>query len=158
MNKEIIKSNKRSKILSNILFALFMIPMAVLIFITAQSKLTGKEPTLFNHRVYVVDSGSMSPTIKLDSMIIVKEMKVNEISTGDIITYYGHDRSSRVTHRVVDISSSENSIITKGDANNANDPMPLDPSKLIGKVTFTIPFIGKVFRFLNTRLGLGILI
>lgn len=158
MNMHPIKDNKILKKISNILFVLFMISMTGLIFITAQSKITGQEPTLLNHRIYVVDSGSMSPTIKTDSMIIVRELGLDELRVGDIVTYYGHDRSSRITHRAVEISYEENTIVTRGDANNADDPMPLDGSKLIGKVIFTIPLIGKVFRFLNTKLGLGILI
>lgn len=151
------KKNKL-KIMGNIFFVIFMIIMGVLIFITAQSKFTGREPTLFNHRIYVVDSGSMSPTINVDSMIIVRETEPSEINKGDIITYYGHNKNSRVTHRVMDIKNNGEFFITKGDANEISDPMPLEGKHLIGKVVFKIPFIGKVFRFLNTEVGMGVLI
>lgn len=67
-------SKKLMKILINVLFTLYMIIMAGLILITAQSRFTGREPSLLNHRIYIVDSGSMSPTILKDSMIIVKEL------------------------------------------------------------------------------------
>lgn len=158
MNKTDIKKSSRFKIINNIIFTIIMIVMVVLIFITAQSKLTGTEPTILNHRIYIVDSGSMSPAIETDSMIIVKELGAEEIEVGDIITYYGHNKYSRVTHRVVELSNGKDSIITKGDANNSNDPIPLDSSKLIGKVVITLPWIGKVFRYLNTELGMAILI
>ena len=146
------------KILGNIGFIIFMIIISTLIFITAQSKIIGREPTLFGFRIYIVDSGSMSPTIEVDSMILVKEMKKEEIISDDIITYYGHNKESRVTHRVMEVEDSGRSFITKGDANQINDPLPLDGNKLIGKVVFTIPVIGKVFRSLSTQLGIGILI
>ena len=149
---------KKFKTIGDILFTIYMTIMVVLIFITAQSKFTGKEPTLFNHRLYVVDSGSMSPTIPMDSMIIVKESEPHEIDKDDVITYYGHDKSSRITHRVVDVVNNGEFFTTRGDANEVDDPMPLEGKKLIGKVTLTIPFIGKVFRFLNTQIGMGILI
>lgn len=152
------KSKNKLKIASNIFFTIFMIIMAVLIFITAQSKFTGKEPNLFNHRVYIVDSGSMSPTIKVDSMIIVKESEPNEIIKGDVITYYGHSKDSRVTHRVMDIENNGEFFTTKGDANEVNDPMPLEGKQLIGKVVFKVPIIGKVFRYLNTDVGMGVLV
>lgn len=160
MNNGMEEKEKRNKlkVIGNISFAIFMIVMAVLIFITAQSKFTGREPALFNHRIYIVDSGSMSPTINVDSMIIVKESEPNEINKGDIITYYGHNKSSRVTHRVIDIENNGEFFITRGDANEVNDPMPLEGKKLIGKVVFKIPFIGKVFRFLNTEMGMGVLV
>lgn len=146
------------KILSNILFTIFMIIMTFLIFTTAQSKIRGEEPRLLGYRLYVVDSGSMSPTINMGSMIIVKEMQPNEINKMDIITYYGHDSSSRVTHRAVDIIDNGKSFITMGDANETEDPMPVEGDKLIGKVVFKIPYIGTIFKFLSTKLGMGLLI
>lgn len=152
------KKNNKLKIIGNTFFTIFMIVMTVLIFVAAQSRLTGREPTLLNHRLYVVDSGSMSPTIKVDAMIVVRESEPNEINKGDIITYYGHNKSSRVTHRVIDIENHGENFITKGDANEVNDPMPLNGKKLIGKVVFTVPVVGKVLRLLNTELGIGMLI
>lgn len=152
------KNKEAWKIISNILFGLFMTMMIIAIIITAQSKFTGREPKLLGYRVYVVDSGSMSPTIKTDSMIIVKESKTNEINIADIITYYGHNKESRVTHRVIDIENKGEFFITKGDANEVPDPMPLEGEKIIGKVILVIPIIGKMFRFLNTQLGMGMLI
>ena len=152
------ENRKWIKVLQNIGFTIFMAVMIFLILTTAQSRITGREPKLFNHRIYVVDSGSMSPTIKVDSMIIVKELKPNEINKMDIITYYGHDKNSRVTHRAIEIKNNGESFVTKGDANEVEDPMPVEGEKLIGKVVFSIPYIGKVFRFLNTQLGMVVLI
>lgn len=152
------KDAKWLKVLSNILFTIFMIVILSLIAITAQSKLTGSEPRILGHRLYVVDSGSMSPTINVDSMIIIKESKPSEIEIGDVITYYGYDNQSRVTHRVAAIENKGEFFTTRGDANNTEDPMPLEGSKLIGKMVFKIPMIGKLFRFLNTQIGMGILI
>lgn len=152
------KNNKWIKILQNIGFTIFMVVMIFLIITTAQSRFTGREPGLFNHRIYVVDSGSMSPTIKVDSMIIVKELEPREINKMDIITYYGHDKNSRVTHRAVEVIDNGKVFTTKGDANEVEDPMPVEGDNLIGKVVFTIPYIGKVFRFLNTEVGMTTLI
>lgn len=149
---------KLIKIMENILFAMFMIVMVGLIFITAQSRLTGQEPALLSHRIYIVDSGSMSPTIKVGSMIIVKEMEPQEIKEGDIITYYGSTNSVKVTHRVVEVQQQGQSFITRGDANETNDPMPLEAQKVIGKVVFTIPFIGVMFSFISTGQGIATLL
>lgn len=155
--KESKKLNKIVKILSNVGFSIFMIIMVILILITAQAKITSKEPGLFGHRLYIVDSGSMSPTIKEDSMIIVKELEFVGIQERDIVTYYGHG-GSRVTHRVMKVENNGKSFTTRGDANNSNDPLPLEGEKIIGKVVFIIPFIGNVFRILSTKLGIALLI
>lgn len=157
-DKNIIKENKTLKILGNIGFTVFMIIMIILIFITVQSRLTGREPSLLGHRIYVVDSGSMSPTIKVDSMIIVKEIDSKEIEKGDIVTYYGLSNSTKVTHRIVEVKDDGEHFITKGDANDTVDPMPLEGEKIVGKVSYSIPFIGKIFRGLSSKLGISLII
>lgn len=157
VNIEEVKQNKLLNLIGNILFIIVVIVLGVLIFITAKSKFTGQEPSLFTHRLYIVDSGSMSPTINIDSMIIVKEQSPEEIAVGDVVTYYGHSKHSRITHRVMAVENNGASFTTRGDANDVDDPMPLDGQKVIGKVVYIIPYIGKIFRFLNTKYGIALL-
>ena len=152
------KENKTLKIIGNIGFAVFMTIMSILIFITAQSRLTGMEPAIFGHRVYIVDSGSMAPTLPKDSMIIVKEILPSEIKKGDIATYYGTSGSTRITHRVVEVKKEGQEFVTRGDANNTEDPSILKGDRVIGKLAFSIPYIGKVFRELNGKFGIAFLI
>ena len=58
----------------------------------------------------------------------------------------------------MEIENNGETFITRGDANESNDPLPLEGEKLIGKVVFIIPFLGSIFRFLSTDLGLALLI
>lgn len=155
----IIKSkNKTRKIISNLAFTIFMTIMIFLIFITVQSRMAGTEPSLFGNRLYIVDSGSMMPTINVNSLIIVKEKLAEEIEVGDIITYYGRERVNRITHRVVDKVDNGEAFITRGDANNTDDPNPLGRERLIGKVIYSLPYIGYVFRFLSSTPGIVFII
>ncbi|WP_422485125.1 signal peptidase I [Gudongella sp. DL1XJH-153] len=149
-----LKENKSLKILSNILFAIFMLVMAFLILITAQSRLTGMEPSLFGNRLYVVDSGSMEPALKANSLIVVNESTPDQIEMGDILTYYGAESRTRVTHRVVEIGPNNEYFITQGDANNTEDAMPVERENVIGIVVISIPYIGYAFRFLSSTQGI----
>ncbi|WP_409227692.1 signal peptidase I [Gudongella sp. SC589] len=149
-----MKENKSLKILSDILFAIFMLIMAFLIFITAQSRLTGMEPSLFGNRLYVVDSGSMEPALRINSLIVVNERTPDQIEMGDILTYYGPESRTRVTHRVVGIGPGNEYFITQGDANNAEDAMPVEREKVIGIVALSIPYVGFAFRFLSSTQGI----
>ena len=158
LDKNTTKQNKGLEITGNIIFIIFMIMISSLIFITVQSKSTGQEPALFGHRLYIVDSGSMSPSIETDDMIIVKESLPSEIGIGDIVTYYGHNNSSRVTHRVMEIMDNGEYFITRGDANDSDDPSPLEGQALIGKVVLVVPVMGSMFRFLGTKLGISLLV
>lgn len=146
----------KKKTIGNILFIIFMIMMGVLIFTTIGTRIMGKEPSVLGYRLFVVDSGSMSPTLKIGTLTIVKEVEPVEIEKGNIITYYGSG-TSVVTHRVVDIENGGASFITKGDANETEDPLALDSNKLIGKVIFSIPYIGLLLKLLKTKAGLVVI-
>lgn len=150
--------NKAIKFISNLLFIVFMMIMAFLIFITGQSRFTGQEPSLLGHRLYIVESGSMLPTLKINSMIIAKELPASEIEVGDILSFYGKNVDVRITHRVVEIQNDGESFITRGDANNTNDPNPVTKDKVIGKVIFSIPLVGLIFKILVNPIAIGILV
>jgi len=107
---------------------------------------------------YVVLSGSMSPTIDAGSVVFVSSVPTDQISEGDVVTY---DRSpggenTRVTHRVVDVVERDGTrrFETRGDANEDPDPSLVAPNEVIGVVTFSVPYVGYVISFSQTRLGL----
>lgn len=157
-NNQEKNKNKVLKLIGNIAFTIFMIIMFIFIFITAQARLTGMEPALLGHRIYIVDSGSMVPTIPVDSMLIVKEISPEQIEKNDIVTYYAGNTDTRVTHRVVEIVEDGKQFITKGDANNTEDARILQGDRVIGKLAFSIPYIGTLFRVLSSKAGIIILI
>lgn len=157
-NKNIERENKLFKLLGNIAFLIFMALMILMIFMVVQSRITGQEPSILGHRVYIVDSGSMVPTLPINSMIIVKETPASEIVENDIVTYYSGSQNARVTHRIVEVQEDGQSFMTRGDANNTEDPNPLSGDRIIGKLAFKIPYIGKVFRELNGKFGIVLIV
>lgn len=114
------EKNKVLAIVSNILFTISMIVILFFIFITAQSRLTGVEPSILGHRLYIVESGSILPALRINSMIIAKELPASEIEVGDILSFYGKNANVRITHRVVEIQNGGEAFITRGDENNTN--------------------------------------
>jgi signal peptidase len=105
--------------------------------------------TVFNH-VFIIMSGSMTPSIKIDSVILVRNIEFKSIKKGDIITF---KTDNVITHRVVDKSQDNEGqyyLQTKGDANNINDEFKIYENNVIGKVVFTIPYIGKIIRFIKS--------
>ena len=89
---------------------------------------------------FVITSGSMQPTITKNALIIDK--KTGQIRPGDIITYkYKNQERFIITHRVVRtiIKSNKSFYITKGDANNYEDTIPVTEDEIIGKVVLNIP-------------------
>lgn len=103
-------------------------------------------PGLFRVRPYIVYSGSMEPVIRTGAVAFSKEESFSP-KKGDIITF--HNGDTVVTHRVV---RKENDIyITKGDANKTEDPVPVKESQIIGRVVFSLPYLGYVIHFLKAR-------
>ena len=103
-------------------------------------------PPIMGIQPYVILSGSMEPVLPTGGIVYTDTGKKN-FSKGDIISYHLGD--SVVTHRIEEKQSG--SYITRGDANNSPDPLPVETSQIIGQAVFALPFLGYVVSALHTR-------
>ena len=87
---------------------------------------------VFGYTYFVVATGSMSGTIEVNDVVIVK--LGNEAEVGDIITYKTED-GAFITHRVVKEIGSQ--LITQGDVNNTEDE-PISKDDMVGTVEMVI--------------------
>ncbi len=111
-------------------------------------------PRLFGYQTYAIVSGSMEPELPVGSMVYAKAASPETIAAGDIIVFYGgHDSNTVVTHRVVENRQEEKEFVTRGDANTGNDVTPVNYRKLIGKVAFDLPGLGKFMPFFSEPRG-----
>lgn len=159
------KENKKSiiKIISNIVSTIIMIALGSFIVVMLVFMIKGmnskEPPTIFNYQLYIVQSNSMSPTFETGSLIIIKKADNQSIQENDIITYRRSRDTVATTHRVVEIiEDGDLQYITRGDANNVEDPMPVSEEDVMGKVVFWIPYIGYILGFIRTKQGLLICI
>ena len=112
-------------------FIVFLV-LVLIIFSRVKMMVSGKEYfDVFGYSIFNVATGSMEPVISQNDIIVVKEQRDYELN--DIVTF--RSDNAYVTHRV--ISKSGNSIITKGDANNAKD-VSIKKDDIIGKVVHVI--------------------
>lgn len=112
-------------------------------------------PTILNHQIYIVQSNSMSPTFKTGSLLIVNKADKQSIKETDIITYRRSGDSVATTHRVVDILNDDGlQFVTRGDANNVDDPLPVNAEDVSGVVVTAIPYLGYLIGFIRTKQGL----
>jgi len=111
-------------------------------------------PRLFGYSIYTVVSGSMEPAIPIGSLVYTKEIAPENVAEGDVIAFYSSDQSGAViTHRVVTNRVISGDFITKGDANDTNDLTPIPYDNLVGKVSMTIPFMGRYLSAIATPFG-----
>ena len=107
----------------------------------------------------IVQSGSMAPAIKMGSVVVAKPAENYQI--GDVITFGPYTRTQApTTHRIYDIKVTDGNpvYITKGDANNAPDQREITKRDIVGKVLFSIPYLGYAVDFAKRPLGFSLII
>ncbi|MBR3607375.1 MAG: signal peptidase I [Lachnospiraceae bacterium] len=112
-------------------------------------------PNILGMKGMAVLSGSMEPSIPVGSIVYVKETELEELKLEDVITY-SLPGGTYVTHRITDINTEENTLITKGDANEVNDASPVSFAQVVGKMVFHVPLLGFISICIKTPLGIAV--
>lgn len=102
-------------------------------------------------QAFNVESGSMAPAYSVNTLVLVKEVDPAQIQEGDVITYVLNSDGVLVTHRVIDVDKDNQTFITKGDANNTQDPSPVLWGNMVGKVVFSLPKLGAPIQVLTAE-------
>jgi signal peptidase len=103
-------------------------------------------------QVETVLSGSMEPAIPVGGVVVTCPVSPEDVRAGDIITFRsgGH----HVTHRVTAVvEGSPARFVTRGDANEDADPVPVATGDVVGRVLFSLPFLGYLAAFVRTPAG-----
>lgn len=155
-------------IIDIIVTVVFLFVFACLLTVMIQS-MTGKEPTLFGYRSYVVITESMTGTYDKGDVIIVKVVDENDLSEdpssikeGDVITFiapegFGAVDGYTVTHRVYTAPFKAEDgkwyLITKGDAAENADQIPVPLENVTGKVLGKSEFLAGLQKVLKSKAG-----
>ena len=143
---------KTSSVLRRILLAVIGLILGVNVYFANASGIGGNHlPMPFGYGIANVLSGSMEPTFSKGTLLLVKEEKQAE--PGQIVVY--QSGQELIVHRVIQIEG--NLVTTKGDANEAVDPV-FDASQIKGVVVGWIPFLGSLVSFLKTPVGIILLL
>jgi signal peptidase len=112
-----------------------------------------------NFQIKIVSSGSMEPAVKVGSIVIIKP--VSQYKVGDVVTFGGKNEDEiPTTHRIISERISDGEVLysTKGDANEDKDPSEIREKDVIGKVLFSVPFVGYFINFARKPLGIVLII
>ena len=134
------------------IFIAFIVAVALLLIVSIF-------PITGNYKVMTVISGSMAPAIKMGSVVIVKP--ASDYKIGDVITFGPYSKTKAPTsHRIYDIKVVDGQpvYITKGDVNNAPDARELQKRDIVGKVLFSVPFVGYAVDFAKKPMGFALII
>jgi signal peptidase len=107
-------------------------------------------------------TGSMEPTISPGDEVIDEQIAPTEAKVGDIVTFRDPEEQSKLlTHRVVamhPLGDGRLAFVTQGDANNTQEHWRVPGDGQIGRVMYTVPWVGHIAVFARTRLGWILLI
>lgn len=120
----------------NILLVIVSILIIIGVYYIVQIKVFQNEySNLFGYTFFEVATGSMSNTIEIGDIVVVKITK--EVNKNEIIVY--RDGDNFVTHRLIEKDGDK--LVAKGDANNSEDK-PITEEQILGRVICVIPKIG----------------
>ncbi|MGD7022840.1 signal peptidase I SipW [Rossellomorea vietnamensis] len=146
---------------SNLLYALIFTFLLTMIVIVMSSRASGGEPELFGYQLKTVLSGSMEPTFKTGSVIVVKKVEDQKsLLKNDVITFK-QDETNIVTHRIIEVVKQGDNVFyrTQGDNNKAPDSNPVLSENVVASYSgITVPFIGYFLKWMSSPLGTGILL
>lgn len=111
-------------------------------------------PRIFGIEIYGILTGSMDPACPTGSLVYVKSVNPESLQEKDIVTF--QKGNLVITHRVVKNDVQKEELITKGDANNANDIQPVAYKQIKGKVALTVPLPGYLALRLNSAAGISV--
>lgn len=127
---------KTTEILTNIFTYVFYTAVAAIVLLLLSSAI----PIPGGLKTFVVQSGSMEPSIKTGGVVVIKPM--DTYGVGDVITFGPRSKTKPpTTHRIVEVKADGN-FLTKGDANEDGDIRPVSRYEVIGQVLFTVPYVG----------------
>ena len=120
----------------NILLFIVSILIIIGVYYVVQIKVFQNDyANLFGYTFFEVATGSMSNTIEIGDVVVVKITK--EVNKNEIIVY--RDGDNFVTHRLVEKDGDK--LVAKGDANNSEDK-PITEEQILGRVIYVAPKLG----------------
>jgi signal peptidase len=139
------------KVLWGIIWGVFGILAITLIWLSVDKFiLKSPVPSFLGYSTLTIETGSMNgfsamvdggtpKQVSIGDLILIK--KTNDYKIGDVITFLPEGDKIPTTHRI--IGYTEDGFVTKGDANNVKDTVPISKDRVLGEVIGHYPQLGK---------------
>ena len=150
------------KKVSNILATVVTVAVLCVMVLTILSVTTVGRQTkrIFGYSMFIVTSDSMRATdFEAGDLIFVQEVDVQELETGDIISYISENPDNygrTVTHKIREILKDNQGnleFVTYGTTSGVDDEIRVTQDNVLGIYLMRVPQAGKFFYFLKTTPG-----
>jgi signal peptidase len=104
---------------------------------------------------YAVRGASMEPALPIGSLALVNTVAPATIVAGDVVSFRS-EAGTVTTHRVVEAVEHESQLHFRmqGDASGQADPWLVPAARVVGRVSWVIPYAGILSFYLSTLPGL----
>ncbi len=105
------------------------------------------------YQVLNIITGSMTPTMPIGTVVVIKKVDINQVEVGDVITFKMGE--ANVTHRVVEkLNNGSNTVLyTQGDAKeNEGSRETVRASNFVGVVIFHVKGLGHALDFIKENI------
>ncbi|AFL99163.1 signal peptidase I [Desulfitobacterium dehalogenans ATCC 51507] len=135
--------NDLLKALSRMLFGVIVVTLLFSLVSINMAKGRGEVPSIFGYYLFVIESGSMEPTLKVGTVILSHEPRNPErLEKNDIVTFQTLS-GAIITHRIIEVldeGAGSIGYLTKGDNPiNVIDQEVLTPERVIGVFIARLP-------------------
>lgn len=139
------------------LCAILLIVGSLFVLLTVVMTPSGQVPQVMGFSILRVLTGSMEPAIPEGSMLLIRKTDPADLAEGDVVSFVSPDpalEGALNTHRIVRIEEENGKLrfFTKGDANMIEDQQPVEEHRVVGKVIFISPQLGKLVRLVSNPL------
>lgn len=108
-------------------------------------------PRVMGMQSYAIISGSMEPAYPTGSLVYAEPAEGAALQAGDVAAFW-RDQDV-IVHRVRENVSAEGELVTKGDANDEVDIRPVPYQNVLGRVVFSVPYVGYFLMALGSLEG-----
>ena len=145
-------AKKTLKIVLKLLYQLLIVLCVILTIIILLQKVSNNNRTIFGYRIFRVITGSMEPQYDVGTVVICKEVPINNIKVGDDIVYlgtYGDYNGKIIMHSVINIDKDENNnninFHAKGLHSASMEDPQIKPNQIFGIVKIQSGILTKLY-------------
>ncbi len=114
---------------------------------------------LMGWRLQPIETSSMAPAYPSGALAAVQPIDASQVEPGMVIVFVDPSGRGLIAHRVVARLPGEAPVFrTRGDHNAVDDPYPVFPEAVRGRVRWAVPNIGTVVSALDSWWGAALLI
>ena len=152
------------KLLGSAVSVVLLLALLAVLIVSVSPLLAARNPSrpafFGNVAPIVVLGGSMEPTYHIGSILFIEKANPAGVQVGDIITFTTPQTGTQfegtlTTHRVTSIDTESGGLAfhTQGDANNVEDTWIVPADTVVGRGSFSIPYLGYVSSFVRSKTG-----